>query len=292
MPISKFLIPYPVLHPWKLPCGFPWKLNDSTSRPFWSQTSAGCEGDLLREEAAARAMNELRGLDGPDQPDPVPPPTPSAPLKCRAGQLLGCVWPWVPSLHLILSLTGFPPWTWTCLIIMAGTGYCPQACPACPAQGHEDWALAGEGAAMLALLSHSVAGSLFLGDRLTPTAPWQISFHSSSVLSLRKQASVSIPHLIFCLFLLSRPALSHPVTSTRPLTCWGTVSLLLSTLGCVNHGLAFQWYEGIREDLAVGGWEHSCQIDGKPQDNCQGCITPHAILLSSTRHFSSSPLSS
>lgn len=107
------------------------------------------------------------------------------------------------------------------------------------------------------------------------------------LLSLPNQASVSIPHLIY---LLSEPPLSHPLASTHPLTCWQAVSLLLSSLGCVNHGLALQWCEVIREDSAVSGRGHSHQVDGKCQGNCQGWITAHPVLLSSPRHFWSSPL--
>lgn len=138
-------------------------------------------------------MSELRGLKGPDQPELVLLPTSSAPFKCRAGQSLGCVWPWLLSLCLILTLTGIPPWTLICLIIMdfpddllSDPDYCPQACPACPVRGCGDWALAGEAPALLALSSHSVAGSLFLRGHLTPTAPWCISFYSSSAFVFAK----------------------------------------------------------------------------------------------------------
>lgn len=145
MPIAQFLILFLALYPWKLPCGIPQQLNHSTACPLWTQTSAGCEGDLLRGEAAVRAMSELRGLNRADQLELVPPPTSSVLFKCRAGQSLHCVWPWLPPLCLTLTLTGIPPWNWTCFIIMDFPGdllsdpdYHPQACPACPAQGCGD----------------------------------------------------------------------------------------------------------------------------------------------------------
>lgn len=140
--------------------------------------------DLHRvwEGPAARAMSEQRGFNGPDQP----PPTSPAPFQCRAGQSLGCVWPWLLLLPLILTLTGIPPWTCTGLIItdfpgvlLSDPDYHPQGCPACPARGCGDGALASEAPALLALLSHSFAASLFLRDHLTPIAPWRVSFHSS-----------------------------------------------------------------------------------------------------------------
>lgn len=208
-------------------------------------------------------------------------------LLCGLSVGLGCVWPWLLSLSLILTLADFPAWTRTCLTIMDMPAHLFPG-PILIAlllllRGYGDWALVGEGSALQVLLSHLVA-SCSLGSSWSPSS-FHITFHTSSDFVFAKPSfCVHTPFLLLP-FLLSKSPLSHSPTSTHLLTCWWTVSFLLSLLGCVNHGLAFQWYEGIGEDEAVSGKEHRHQIDSKSQGNHQGWITPHPNLLSTWHTF-------
>lgn len=157
---------------------------------------------------------------------------------CGLSVGVGCVWPWLLSLSLILALTDFPAWTQTCLTIMDMPAHLfPR--PVLIAlllllRGYGDWALVGEGSALQVLLY--LVASCSLGNNWSPSS-FHITFHTSSAfVSAKPSCCVHISsHLLP--FLLSKSPLSYPPTSTCLLTCWWTVSFLLSLLGC--PGLAF-----------------------------------------------------
>lgn len=152
-----------------------------------------------------------------------------------------CHWDWTWQwLRFPLEYRPALSW-WTCLLIPS------QVCtngPAAPAVGL--WGL-GPGEwerSALQVLQLLVGGFLFLMEHLVPT----VLSHLFSFLICICLCKTKLLYTLFYMLFLLLSIAAHPFTSTHLLTCWWTVSLLLSFLGWENHVLAFQWYESIRED--------------------------------------------
>lgn len=83
MSTSQVLVPFPGSSPLEIALWHPVTIKSFYSLSILNPHSISCEADLLRMQAAVRAVSELRDLNGPDLPKLVHPPT-SVRFKCRA----------------------------------------------------------------------------------------------------------------------------------------------------------------------------------------------------------------
>lgn len=229
MSTSQVLVTFPVSSPLEIALWHPVAIKSFYSLSVLNLHSICCERNLLRMQAAVRAMSELRDLNSPDLPKLVHPPTFSVWFKCRARLCL----------TLVIVTESDPGTDWlSCLNsdLPHHHGHAcsslPRACPYCPVAASQ--VLSGLGPGGWGQLY--LVASCSLGSNWSPSS-FHITFHTSSAFVFAKPSfCVHISsHLLP--FLLSKSLLSHPPTSTWLLTCWWTVSFLLSLLGC--HGLAF-----------------------------------------------------
>lgn len=174
MSTSQVLVTFPGSSPLEIALWHPVAIKSFYSLSILNPHSICCERNLLRMQAAVRAMSELRDLNSPDSPKLVHPPTFSVWFKCR-GRLC---------LTLVIVIESDPGTDWlSCLNSDLphhhGHAYSslPQACPYCPVAASQGlWGLGAGGWGLCPAGIVILGDFLFLREQLVPIV---ISHHFS-----------------------------------------------------------------------------------------------------------------